>query len=73
MNGYNYVIDVSKLASGDIWELAECLLDFDPDELTIDVIVQDIHFAFHGDELDKNAVEDFLRGCTDIKWDCEDY
>lgn len=72
MNAYNYVIDVSKLGVGDVWELAESLLDFDPDELTIDVIMQDVRFEFHGDELDKDAMEEILNGYTDVKWTCEE-
>lgn len=69
MDFHQYVIDVSKLGIGDVWELAEGLKDFDPDKLELDFIQGDLYFDFHGDELDKQNIDDFIGGYADVKWD----
>ena len=73
MNLYEYTIDVSKLGRGDAWEIADALLQYDPDELSFDFINEDILFNVHCDQLDKIAIEEFLGGYADLKFDCEGY
>lgn len=72
MNCYTFVIDVTKIGFGDIGEIMEGLKDFNPDELTLDFIREEIHCELRGEELDKVAIDEFLDNYADISWDCEE-